>query len=89
VRTACLEWITAAVLDVRVLDRLPASLTRAKGATDPSSVFLQELNKLSPETKLYYVSGQRELRIRAQQLKESLSMIGALGDLDNWASGQM
>jgi hypothetical protein len=89
VSAACIEWIAAAVLDVSVSDRLPASLTRAKGATDPTSVFIQELNKLSPETKLYYVSGQQELKIRAQQLKESLSMIEALGGLVNWASGQM
>jgi hypothetical protein len=89
VRAACLEWITAAVLDVRVFDRLPASLARAKGATDPSSVFLQELNRLSPETKLYYISGQQQRNITTRQLKESLSMIEALGDLANWASGQM
>jgi hypothetical protein len=79
VSAACIEWIAAVVLDVRVSDRLPASLTRAKGATDPSSVFLQELNKLSPETKLCYVSGQQELKITAQQLKASLKRIEHLG----------
>ena len=90
VSAACLEWIAAAVLDVGVSDCLPPSLTRAKGAADQTSIFLQELTNLSPETELYYVSEQQQQgNITAQLLMESLVRIMDLGGLDSSPQGQM
>lgn len=69
------NWIAAAILDVRVIDRLPMGLIRAKGSSDQGAEFLAQLSHISDGVPLYYYSDKQLLAVLSNDLKEHLNIL--------------
>ena len=71
----CLNWIASAVLDVRLMERFPRGLLKAKESTNQLEAFLTALAKLPNSWILYYYSNEEMLSITAGELTQCIHQL--------------